>query len=342
MRRLRSRRRYSAAGFTLVELLVVIAIIGILIALLLPAVQAAREAARRMQCTNHAKQLALAVHMYHDSHQQFPPGYGYFPPNRPYAGGVSGPEWTWCMRLFGVMEQRALDEVISPYWSFLSGGNPPAALRPVYTTRLPTWQCPSDPTVAGRFNENGACSSSGTPHARISYAGNFGVGPMEGTIVPAPRLATGLATGERVRGVFSYNWGARIADITDGTSNTLMLAELIAGGECTIRGSQTYDEGPLFMADHGPNDPTPDLVRWCDKVDGQAHSRAPCLYAGGTLGGTLTRLNMVVHTSRSMHPGGVVTALCDGSVRFASSTNSLHIWQALATPDGGEAIGDGF
>ena len=86
---------------------------------------------------------------------------------------------------------------------------------------------------------------------------------------------TGLAFGQRVQGSFGYNYGARIADIKDGTSNTLMLSELVAGHTTTIRGAQSYDEGPVFMADHCPNDPTPDIVRWCDAEDGARRCRGP-------------------------------------------------------------------
>ncbi len=336
-------------GFTLVELLVVIAIIGILIALLLPAVQSAREAARRLQCTNHLKQTALAVHLYHDANRQFPPGYGYF--NTPY--GTHGPqEWPWCVRLFPYMEQGALAEImnsvwIAPktYWDYPSGshsGAKPAALLPVLETAISTWQCPSDPTVSTPFNESRKCGTSTNPseYARMSYAASMGIGPMEGTRVPASRLLTGLASNERVEGVFGVNRGARIAEITDGTSNTLMLSELICGGECTIRGAQFYDEGPVFMQDYTPNDLTPDLTRWCDSADAN-QGPAPCAPGSGFGGGILgSNFNKVVHTARSRHPGGVGAAMCDGSVQFVSESVALRIWQSLGTPAGGEVTGE--
>ena len=332
-------------AFTLVELLVVITIIGILISLLLPAVQAAREAARRMQCSNNAKQVALAMHLYHQSNGQFPPGYGYFNPIGPtrYGGGVSGPEWPWCVRLFPYLEQTALADAIAPYWGQNPGemASPSDAIKPVFTTNISTWQCPSDPTVSLRFNEGGL-----VPAARLSYAACLGIGPMEGTIVSPSYYWTqmkGQPDGiHRVAGPFGYNYGASIDQIHDGTSNTILLSELVPGGKKTARGMQTYDEGPIFMADYCPNDPTPDIVRWCDEADGVDGAAAPCLRGSGSGGGTLSALNMVVHTSRSMHPSGVVTALCDGSARFTNNSVSLTIWQYLATPAGGEVISGDF
>ncbi|MDY0170322.1 MAG: DUF1559 domain-containing protein [Thermoguttaceae bacterium] len=329
----------KTTAFTLVELLVVIAIIGILIALLLPAVQSAREAARRMQCTNNLKQTALAVHLYHDTQRQFPPGYGYL--NASYEDGGGHAEWPWCVRLFPYIEQQALADILNSVWkapnttywrfpsgSFASNGSP-AELLPVYQTAISSWQCPSDPTSATRTGTR--------QNSRISYAANLGVGPMQGTIVPPARLLTGLSSDERVQGVFGYNHGPRISAIIDGTSNTMMLSELICGGERTIRCAQYYDEGPIFSADYCPNDLTPDLTRHCDPVDAN-QGRAPCLPGGGYGGGSLTKLNMCVHTARSRHPGGVNVAMCDGSVRFVSESIALRIWQSLATPDGGEVI----
>ena len=332
--------RRETGGFTLVELLVVIAIIGILIALLLPAVQSAREAARRMQCTNNLKQTALAIHLYHDVNRQFPPGYGYF--NTPY-GTHDYWEWPWCVRLFPYIEQGALAEIMQSYWSYACGntGAKPAALLPVYQTAIASWQCPSDPTATSPFNANHQCGSSANnaTYARISYAANLGIGPMEGSLVPPSRLEGGLSASERVEGVFGVNRGARISAITDGTSNTLMLCELICGGECTIRCVQVYDEGPVFMQDCTPNDLTPDLTRWCDSADAN-QGLAPCAPGSGTYGGGIlgNNFNRVVHTARSRHPGGVNAALCDGSVRFISESIALCTWQWLGTPAGGEVL----
>ena len=322
---IRRKYRRKSAGFTLVELLVVITIIGILIALLLPAVQAAREAARRMQCTNHLKQLALAAHNYHVTYATFPPGYGY----TSRAFGVAGVDldWPWCMRLFAFMEQEAIADDVD--WTWKTGSLPvPPGQSAVLAASPSAFHCPSDPGAEGLRRETKNCgqSDNSKKQGRISYPGNFGRGLLEGS--------------NRVEGVFRYNRGLRIADIVDGTTNTVLLAEMIVGRGCTVRGIHCFPEGPVFMFDYTPNDPTPDLTRWCDPIDADSLV-APCQYAGGEPGGTQTMFQ-VLHTARSMHPGGVNAALCDGSVRFVSETIDLITWQALGTPDLGEPIPGGF
>jgi prepilin-type processing-associated H-X9-DG protein len=186
-------------------------------------------------------------------------------------------------------------------------------------------QCPSDPSASKSFNEDGACSATSPPYGRTSYAGNFGRGQMEAN--------------SHIDGVFGYNRGASLRDIRDGTSHTLLTSELIPGGNCTIRGAVAYDEGPVFMQDHSPNSRALDMVRWCDPADGKPDAVAPCLNRGGHLG-VLIQLSMIVHTARSMHPGGVNAGMCDGSVRFVDDTIPLDLWQGLGTPDGGESVGE--
>jgi prepilin-type N-terminal cleavage/methylation domain-containing protein len=331
----------NPAGFTLVELLVVIAIIGILVALLLPAVQSARESARRTSCINNSKQIALALQLYHTTYGELPPGYGPLPENGYGTGVTSGDpyaEWSWAARLFGYVEEAAIAEEIDWEWNPGASTTAPATIKEVITAKVTTFYCPSDDSVQTNFNEGRVCyTTSALPegYGRISYAGNFGnctdtnppTAPSSASQLEAPRTGSRFL---RIDGVFSYNHGDKFSQITDGTSKTLLTAELIAGGPCSIRAVFAYDEGPVFMQFYRPNDPTPDLVRWCDSADKQIGAIAPCI-------DSLTRLNMVLHTSRSSHSGGVVVGMCDASVRFMSDDVTLFAWRAMGTPRGEEA-----
>ena len=140
-------------------------------------------------------------------------------------------------------------------------------------------------------------------------------------------------------GVFGQNYGASINEITDGTSNTIMLSELMGGHQMTIRGVQALLYGPFFMADHCPNDRTPDILDYCDPDDQGSGAPAPCILGSG--GVTAVWISFI-QISRSAHPGGVVSTLCDGSTRFVNDTVDLQTWQHLATPAGGEVISGDF
>ena len=323
---------FRRRAFTLVELLVVVTIIGLLIALLLPAVQAAREAARRAQCANNLKQFGLALSNYENTHGVLPPGHGFVPAS--YYGQSKANAWSWPVRLFPYLDQDALWTVMDTLWSTNCGNDwssTTCKMAKVQSAQVSVFHCPSDVGIGIRWNSNHTCHTpSGTPpvaeQARLSYAGNYGQGQMEAA--------------SRTSGVFGFNSATQIGDIHDGTSNTLLLSEVLVGHTCSTRGIFGYQEGPVVMANYCPNDPTPDLVRWCDPADGLPGAQAPCLWTSGNWG-TLSAINMVLHTSRSAHPGGVQTVLCDGSVHFVNQTVALNIWQALSTPAGGEAISAG-
>jgi prepilin-type N-terminal cleavage/methylation domain-containing protein/prepilin-type processing-associated H-X9-DG protein len=344
-------------GFTLVELLVVIAIIGILIALLLPAVQAAREAARRIHCTNNEKQIGVAMHMYMSAHKQFPPGYGYLNEGSYGKGVPSGVEWPWCTRLFSYMgEQWAEDMVVwhlNPGGGWMGGGagvdvNSVTQLEREQfnlckTAQLAAFHCPSDPTAEIMWGEG----YDSQPAGRTNYCVNLGYGRMENPIhnnVVGPYPDDGPF---RVEGPFGHNYGAKPGEITDGTSNTIMLSELIIGQGGTMRGAIHYDEGPVFSVNRTPNDTTPDSMRWCDNRDAVGvNLRAPCLYKGSQRFGDLmggggkpgSGQNFSLHTARSNHPGGVNVAMCDGSVRFVSDEVDIAIWHAAGTAKAGESF----
>jgi prepilin-type N-terminal cleavage/methylation domain-containing protein/prepilin-type processing-associated H-X9-DG protein len=327
------RLQKNSRGFTLVELLVVIAIIGILVALLLPAIQSAREAARRSRCANNLRQIGLSCLQYHNVYNVLPPGYGLLPGNG-YGTGVGDTgqkpysEWPWIPRIFYYIEQIQYGKKVNWGWNpgVAGAGYPPYQME-IVTTKYSVLQCSSDPSSDINWNQANICwGNQYTPqgHSRSSYAGNFGWGQME-----AGQLDKDVPN-VRVQGVFRYNKSLSLSKISDGTSKTLLTAEMIPGGVCTIRGCIAYDEGPLFMVNYSPNDRTPDLVRWCDPSDTNL-GRAPCNYA-------VSQLNMVLHTARSMHLGGLNAGFCDGSVHFFNDHVALQVWQALGTPNGKESV----
>jgi prepilin-type N-terminal cleavage/methylation domain-containing protein len=193
------RRRHS--GFTLIELLVVIAIIAILVALLLPAVQQAREAARRTQCKNNLKQLGLALHNYHDAYKMFPAGH--------MESGWDGPsyrhQFSWLTYMLPYIDQSNVYSLIDFSQIDLSTSahqNP--VFMPAGTVDVATFICPSDPT--GRNNEE---------WAPTNYLGN------QGTLCQSRN--------KEGNGVFGHNSWIRIRDITDGTSQTIAAAEILKG-----------------------------------------------------------------------------------------------------------------
>ncbi|MBN2292072.1 MAG: DUF1559 domain-containing protein [Pirellulales bacterium] len=314
------KRSCDGKGFTLVELLVVIAIIGILIALLLPAVQAAREAARRMSCTNNLKQIGLALHNYHSANDQFPIGYGN------YKITARTNRWPWPARILQYLGEQAAFDMVP--WEDSCVHKPTTRnMHFVQRLEIAAFMCASDPLVQVMWNENSHMHDYGIPwghheRARISYGGNFGTGPFDGNA-------------HRYDGVFLTDENRRLSEITDGTTQTMLLAEILPGHWGCMRGVWSYSSGPAFMWDHGPNDPTPDYVFACDAADDASldnNSSAPCIPTV-SFDGSLHHAFQTLHTARSMHPGGVTVTMCDGSTHFIDNDIDLGIWHALGSPN---------
>lgn len=297
----------SRRGFTLVELLVVIAIIGILVSLLLPAVQAARESARRMQCVNTLKQWALAMHNYHDLNKSLPTGMMNDQPN--------GKRQTWVIAVMAQMDQTAIDQLIDRkvgYW--LPPNVIPNTTSGVLYNSISAYYCPSD---------RGNAKWQADPYwrSRGNYVVNFGhTRNTDAMLGSAP---------------FVFNKYSNFAQITDGLSNTLCLGEIIMARDDTnwdCRGDfLNDDDGSFFSTAFTPNSGQ-DLCVICTTPP-PGNQPPPCTQGSSRFNRTASSSAVA---TRSKHPGGVITALCDGSVRFFSNNISAITWQSLGSSKGGE------
>ncbi|MEX1040699.1 MAG: DUF1559 domain-containing protein [Pirellulaceae bacterium] len=340
----KSNRVSSRDGFTLVELLVVIAIIGVLVALLLPAVQQAREAARRMQCSNNLKQLGLALHNYHDTHQSFPP--------RKHGTTANDGRLSAYISLLPFFEQGAMYDLIA-------AGEPGNGIPPFGNYPWQAW-APWDISPQNLKCPSESFSGSAQNHANYSFS--------------AGDLVLNNLNSETPRGLFGRIRGTRFADITDGTSNTIALSERRAsqyglGDKTEARIREGTATGVGGLADspvaclaqaNGQFYVNPGSVKgvtgwpWSD---GQMENigfttvlppNAPSCIEGNDpySDGTTTVL-----PPTSNHPGGVMSVRADGSTHFVSDTidtgnlgvssvgagmSPYGVWGALGTKSGGE------
>ena len=319
-------------GFTLIELLVVIAIIGVLVGLLLPAVQKVRESASRLQCANNLKQIALAMHNYHSSESVLPSGVG-----------AHGCCWgTWPVLILPYIEQ---ENAARRYVNF--GGNDASGPRystgtnpaNVCTRRFAVLTCPSDlanAPYAGMTNHNYAVNYGNTTfyQADIVAAGvptPFGGAPFHcymGQTVNDWDDKTTPAPGTLGKPV-------RFAEITDGLSSTLMVSEILQGQGEDARGFSWWGGASGFITYIGPNASDPDIMTgaWCGSDD---PLNAPCTTVSTPPPSPFGRRQ----GARSRHPGGVNAAFCDGHVLFLRDGVAIGVWRALSTSHGGETVSE--
>jgi prepilin-type N-terminal cleavage/methylation domain-containing protein/prepilin-type processing-associated H-X9-DG protein len=331
-----SRRKRSA--FTLVELLVVIAIIGILVALLLPAIQSAREAARRTQCLNQIKQLTLALQNYHDSKGGFPPGVKNDPVDNKPLEFFTFPRAPWMMFIFPYMEEGSLFSAIK--MKDVSGGCAGGVWladenKPVAGTSIAMLLCPTD-GEGDLFHHHPGC---GGLAARGNYAGFFGNVNMGGVLDYArnPNIPS-VSAPNHAPAAFQMNRPVKISTISDGTSHTMIVGEIlkgVTGDDNEYRGVFWYDHvgTSQILTATGPNSTTPDALYplWCT---GKLH--LPRLNLPCKLGNPDGTSHMAA--SRSRHPGGVQVGMADGSARFVPETIDLAVWQAMGSIKGGEVV----
>jgi prepilin-type N-terminal cleavage/methylation domain-containing protein len=303
-------RRRERPGFTLIELLVVLAIIGTLIGLLVPAAQQVRASAARAQCAHNLKQLALAVHAYHDARRSLPCGqFG-----GAYGAGPDSYAWSWLAQILPYLEQNNL---------YRQGGIPSTTLRRsgVADREVPLLLCPSDPSSAAGARTN-AGNLYGFAVGQTNYKAvsgdNWGddlegVGPLFDTDWRnrgTNGSFDGLSNGDGMFYRVDYRRRLRLLQVTDGTSNTLMLGE-------DVPDQDEWCSWPYANNAYGTCAIPPNVKR----ADGGA-------YAPGDWQNT--------YSFRSLHPGGLFFALADGSVHFVSDAIALPVYRALATIRGGE------
>lgn len=308
-------KRPSCGGFTLIELLVVIAIIAVLIALLLPAVQQAREAARRSQCKNNLKQLGLALHNYHDTHAMLPPGYV---DKRGSAATIAAftAHWTWTAFLLPFVDQ-------APLYTLLNVGNitPNQAVadsnrQPSMQVPLPMFRCPSDSGPALTSNRRVRSNPATESQVQIpitNYVASNDVTRVLQNRSKNPVNGSVSMGGNGALGAFWRDSNLRFRDITDGSSNTILLGE-----RSYYLGSFEMWAGVMYAtigdSTSGPNEGTAANVGLVSAFSCIRHPINPSPAAAAE--------RPLCYSSQ--HTGGAHFLLADGAVRFISENISTH------------------
>ena len=326
MNRRNKLKNTARMGFTLVELLVVIAIIGTLVGLLLPAVQAARESARRSNCGNKLRQIGLALHNRHDAAGSFPPGSGVT--GGRFGGTGVNKEWqSFHHWILPTLEETAYYNVVASNWARANpwvGGdttNWPASLQ----TGIPAFLCPSD----GKGGLTKTCGC--TPQLPISnYLGIYS-GLNDGESDSDPQ-------GKRAVFMYRADRKTKLKDIVDGSSKTMMVAEYVtAGPNSGIRGFfyTSRAGGKPIHVQNTPNNSTPDRLynnaNFCGSGSNAnlPNENAPCVADSS---------DSSFATSRSYHPGGVQVVMADASVAFIADNVDQPVWRNLGWMDDGNAV----
>jgi len=348
---MRSRTR---RGFTLIELLVVIAIIGVLIALLLPAVQAAREAARRSQCVNNLKQIGVAMHNYHSAVDSFPISQSQGMSN--YSGSYDGwTDWSAVTVMLPYLEQQPIYNAIN--FNFLGGFSFGGAINNTsWNAKIKTFLCPSDSLAGVNGNTNSYYASTGTTTLQYNYNNISAC----------------------CSGVFAKRSCFNIAAITDGTSNTVAFSESLVGGNNNpyrgnaVTGAGTNGASQLVDAWQsipvGTVPPGPIIITALQTCTNAFRSGSNISTAKGQRWGwgapTITMFNTIVPpnsnqykwgacrpdcggcgpdegefvNAQSNHSGGCNVLFADGSVKFIKDSIAMQIWWGIGTKSNGEAV----
>ena len=347
-------------AFTLIELLVVIAIIGVLVGMLLPAVQKVREAAARMKCGNNLKQIGVALHSYHEANGVFPSGY--IDGNKDSTSTPDndvGPGWGWACFLLPYLEQSNVYNQID-----FSVGVGVGVNVQICQTQLTIFQCPSDPNQQNVIIYD---SSFGNPIATVAHGnyigcngwvecfsnagGNYqptsdGGGAEDGDGSASTGSQTG--TGQKGNGLFYRNSRNKATDVTDGLSNTIVVGERCAAhSPTTWTGAVTGGRCPAWMASTPWTAPYTPPSQAPDTGNGTAYDNADYDEALVLGHGNASHLPNADNpffdpdTFWSMHAGGANFLFGDGSVHFLTSTINADAYQWLCTIAGGEVLPSG-
>jgi prepilin-type N-terminal cleavage/methylation domain-containing protein len=314
-----------ARGFTLVELLVVIAIIGLLMALLLPAVQGVRESARRLQCGNNLKQIATALQNHLSQQGQFPAGQECLIDI--HRAGGNWKRWSWFTATLPFVEQLALYETYMRHYAGTPGGGGFSYTNlPEKTAIVPSFLCPSDGANPKVHNGSSPTNAQGFHGNYVLNAGNEVFNPG------------GFAGSDKLNGLFFPASAITAAHVRDGLSNTLLGSEIvlvpdgaIGSGQEDVRGRyhNVGHAGALFSTIYPPNPSHPDRFSFC--INGTV-PRAPCLNTSDD----------VVVSARSHHGDGATTALADGSVRYVADSVDAQVWLDMGSRAGRESTSGGL